>query len=960
MPDLAKHLAILGLAVPVGLGGYHLVARAVGGDDPSVQGERFAQASVVPGEHRLARLAVLERDLTWLEGRYVQKERLDPDAMFQGALDRVERTVPEVMFQREPKGRRLHVSVGDHSTVLLVETLDDLGDMQAALRQVAEVLDSHLSEEVDRQQLEYDLVNGALSALDPHTILMPPKAADEMDVDNKGEFGGLGIEITIKEGRLTIKAPIDDTPADKAGLKADDQIVRIEDESTINMDLNDAVSKLRGKPGDPVTIHVARKGWDTPHRYEIKRAIIKVNPVESELLEGDVGYVRIKAFNAQASADLGAALKRFERESDGGLNGVVLDLRDNPGGYLTEAIAVSDFFLNEGVIVSTVDGGSGRREENRATRKDTVADFPVVVLVNGSSASASEIVAGALRNHDRAVIVGERTFGKGSVQNLYDHSDGSRLKMTVARYLTPGDQSIQGLGIAPDIELRPVLAEPPEADSDDLPLISMYWRDWLDREADYDHSLVAEPDRERGPTWSVRYLRDADADPDDPNADWEVGLAREVVLAAGDAWRRPDVLVGADRVVRRHQEQEDARIAQAFSAFGIDWSAGDEPAAPALHASLDLGDDGKLVAGQQERIHLVVENRGATPAHRLSVWTESDNPFLDHREFYVGEVEPGASVRVPTDVTLAEGYPSGSGKVTLHLRTPDDADLAQEHVVVQTEGRGLPRFHYALRLVDDGTGDSRGDGDGIPEVGELVELEVSVTNAGDGPTSEAFVRLRNRSGRVLDLRSGSIEVGQPRTADGRACANTDVDGCSRVLDAGETMVGRVGFEVRDLPADGAPWKLELTVGDNAAYDFATVQSGGFFSYFQQKESIELTPGQPLDGRLRQPPHIDLTRGADGLASGDTLVVSGLVTDDRGLRDVMVFHGEDKVFYKGGDGTATALPLTVERALEPGENLIVVLARDDQGLTATRAVTAWGGTDERTAAAPTPESDAKVR
>lgn len=940
MADLLKHLVVLGLALPVGLGGYHLAASTLVADSDGVPGAaEAADLSFGRGGYRLSSLPILERDLYWLESRYVERERLDPEQMYQAALDTVEREYAEVMFQREPEGRRLHVSVGEYSTVLLVDPMDGFGAMAAQLRQVAAILDEHLPADVDRHEVEYSLVNGALSTLDPHTILMPPEVADEMDVDNKGEFGGLGIEITIKDGRLTVKQPIADTPAARAGMKADDRIVRIDDESTINMDLTDAVRKLRGRKGEPVTIMVMRKGWSEPRPFVIVRDMIKINPVEGQLLEGAVGYIRIKSFHAGVGADLDDLLTRFKRETGGPIRGLVLDLRGNPGGYLTEAVLVSDKFLRDGVIVSTVDGGTGRREEQRASRAGTAPDFPIAVLVNGNSASASEIVAGALRNQDRAVILGERTFGKGSVQNLYNHDDGSRLKLTVAKYMTPGDQSIQAIGIPPDIELRPAVVEPSEDPVEDPnPVASLYWREWLDREADLDNVLSSMTLDQLEPAWTLRYLQDRDdSQSEDPQRDWEVRLAREILLAAPGS-RRSDVLAAAGPVIDRHLSSEEQHLVRAFGDIGVDWSAGPTPGDPSVELRLDLGEDGVLRAGEIEDVALLVTNTGSEPLYRLSAVSTSDNPYLDHREFYLGRLDPGETGQVSVRVKVQEGYPSEVVPVTLELRSQDAGTVYNQDTLVETVGRGLPTFAYRVTMHDGGTDGSQGDGDGIPEVGEVVELELEVLNTGTGPTAEAFARVKNRSGRHLDLRSGLVEVGEPRSATGESCV-PDSAGCKRRLQPGERYTGRMSFELREQPEEGG-WKLDLQVGDNRAYDYATVQRAGFFEYFQLEESIELQPGQPFDNGPRQPPQLLVTRAPEGESQAATVVISGKATDDEALRDLMVFHEGDKVFFRGGHGDERTIPFSVERRLEPGANTVVILVRDQRGLSATRAISTW--------------------
>lgn len=300
------------------------------------------------------------------------------------------------------------------------------------------------------KDLIYSSIKGMIHKLDPHSSFLTPDEYKEMKIDTKGVFGGIGIQISIKENVLTVIAPIEDTPAYRAGILANDKIVKIGDKSTRDMTLDDAVRLMRGRKGTDVTIHIMRKGFEKPKPFTITRAIIKVKSVKFKPLENDIGYVRLSQFQEKTSAELQKALKKLSGKNKR-LKGLVLDLRNNPGGLLQEAVNVSDFFLDSGVIVST----KGRNDEQtmifNADKTKTQPDYPMIVLVNGGSASASEIVAGALQDHKRAVILGTTTFGKGSVQTIIPLADGSALRLTTARYYTPSGRSIQARGIEPDI-----------------------------------------------------------------------------------------------------------------------------------------------------------------------------------------------------------------------------------------------------------------------------------------------------------------------------------------------------------------------------------------------------------------------------------------------------------------------------------------------------------------------------
>ncbi len=310
-------------------------------------------------------------------------------------------------------------------------------------------------EDVDMKDLIYGAINGMLASLDPHSSFMPPDVYKEMKVDTRGEFGGLGIEITVKNGILTIVSPIEDTPAYRAGLQAGDQIVKIEDRFTKDISIMDAVKLMRGPKGSKLTITIMRDSFGKPQDFLLVREIIKIRSVKSRTLEDGYGYVRLVQFQERSSDDLEAALKELRKQNDGSLKGLVLDLRNNPGGLLDQAVKVSDIFLADGLIVYTDGREEGSRMEFSAHPKGTEADYPMVVLINGGSASASEIVSGALQDRERAIVMGTQSFGKGSVQTIIPLSDDSGLRLTTARYYTPRGTSIQARGITPDIVVSP-------------------------------------------------------------------------------------------------------------------------------------------------------------------------------------------------------------------------------------------------------------------------------------------------------------------------------------------------------------------------------------------------------------------------------------------------------------------------------------------------------------------------
>jgi carboxyl-terminal processing protease len=318
-------------------------------------------------------------------------------------------------------------------------------------QKVLHFVEANYVEEVKNKDLIHGAIKGMLAELDPHSNFLPPDVFKDMKIDTSGKFGGLGIEIGMKDNVLTVIAPIEDTPAWKAGLKPNDRIVKINGESTKGMTLVEAVSKMRGKKGSTVTLAIFRDGFEKVKDVVIVRDIIKIQAVKHEELEPAYGYVRLASFNENAASDVKKAIERLEKSKK--LRGLVFDMRTNPGGLLDQAVEVSSLFLDEGVVVSTIGRNRDQKEVKYARKGSARKDFPVAILVNSSTASAAEIVAGALQDHHRAIVMGQPTFGKGSVQTVIELGPEMGLKLTIARYYTPSGRSIQEKGVMPDILL---------------------------------------------------------------------------------------------------------------------------------------------------------------------------------------------------------------------------------------------------------------------------------------------------------------------------------------------------------------------------------------------------------------------------------------------------------------------------------------------------------------------------
>src|SRR6202166_3553302 len=320
---------------------------------------------------------------------------------------------------------------------------------------VLAIVQKNYVEPVSTKRLIDGAITGMLASLDPHSAYLTPDLYRDLEVETRGSFGGLGIEITIKNGALTVVAPIEDTPAYRAGLKAGDQIIKIDDDFTKDMSLTEAVKRMRGPKGSKIKLTLHRTGVNELFTVTLARDVIKIQSVKAKMLDGGYGYIRVTTFQENTGEGVEKAIDGFEAKDHGKLKGIVFDLRDNPGGLLNQAVKVSDDFLDGGLIVYTQGREENQQQKYFSHKKKDYSDYPMVVLVNGGSASASEIVAGALQDQKRAVILGQQTFGKGSVQTILPLDDHSALRLTTARYYTPTGRSIQAVGITPDVDVEP-------------------------------------------------------------------------------------------------------------------------------------------------------------------------------------------------------------------------------------------------------------------------------------------------------------------------------------------------------------------------------------------------------------------------------------------------------------------------------------------------------------------------
>lgn len=742
----------------------------------------------------LASLKIFNRVVLLVKENYFDPGRIQPQKMLVDSLDYVEKEIPEVMVDGDVKTGAVKVTVGGKTASFSITDVDSIFKMSLRLGQVMGFVQKNLDPghpAEDLRNIEYALVNGMLSSLDPHSVLLKPEYFKEMKLNTKGEFGGLGFVISMREGDLTVVKVLkgtkeNPTPAFTYGIKPRDRILRIADESTVNMDLTEAVERLRGKPGSKITITVLRKGWKEPRNMEIPRAIIEIESVVHRLLANNVGYVRIKNFQGNTARDLQGAVEALKAEAGGKINGLVLDLRGNPGGLLEQAIQVSDLFVDKGTIVTTVGYSNKLREVKKATdgSDDLEKNLPIAVLVNGGSASASEIVSGALKNLDRAVIVGRTTFGKGSVQVLHDFPDQSALKLTIAQYLTPGDVSIQETGVTPDVELVPSRVDK-KAVSVFAPIKTM-------READLDAHLtnpadvfdkkpdepeVKKEDPNQKPLYTLRYLRD-DIKLDDEAAledeeaeeeelsddyveDFQIRFARDLVLSAPYG-KRSAMLKSMGGYVAQRATEEEKRMEKAIVDLGIDWSkptvtpASAGASATPVSATFTPSNDAAVKAGDEVEFQLEVQNDGSKPLSQVRAWTESEsNPLLDRREFLIGSLAPGQKKSWKVKLEMPRDLASRRDPVTVKVQDGAGNLLRELHAEVNIVEQPRPRFAFSYQVID-----KAGDGDGMPDAGEKLTVAVDVRNMGNGPSSDVtYASLKNKGNEKVFIEKGRHKLG---------------------------------------------------------------------------------------------------------------------------------------------------------------------------------------------------------
>ena len=800
-------------------------------DAPAQTGHsEVTKPDVGPGDDPLADLE--ERAfplLVWsayrVEQEYFDKTRFDPRGQLLSATEFLGLYTPEFFASVDEADDALTVKVRSRTASF---ALDDVTTLQAATDRLEEVL-VFTQEVLDLEpeplhELEYTAINGLFAPLDPHTILLSPEEHNDLGVRTRGHFGGIGAQIRAEDRRISVVRVLPGMPAEKAGMIAGDVVLTIDGAATVNMPADEAQGLLRGPVGEVVVV-VIRRGGKTL-RLEITRDTIRIDSVTTAVLPGNVAYLAISTFQENTGEKVQQALQQLGGE--GGPAGVVLDLRGNSGGLLTQATAVVDALVQRGDLV-IVRSAMGREVEN-ATEAVALADgTPVVVLIDEDSASAAEIVSGGLSALGRGVVLGRSSFGKGTVQMVKPASPYGRelaLKLTVAEYLVAGDRSIQSLGVLPDLELLPV-------EMSTIPGIARYFdEERFERQRERSrtahlpsakHHPQLPKDRAAGSRlhylWTAEIpatLREQTTDQEalDRLQDPEIRIAREVALGlsgAGDPEQRAAKL---RTVAERLAAEEDTRIVDALAESKVDWRGPKTEGTVDLVASARLQTKGPIGAGKPFVVTLEVENRGKAPVDRVHGITDCVHDELDGIEMLIGRVGPGVTIKRDLKLQVMPWHSDFTDvlAIDLHVGEPLGPPDARAEVRFGVEGASRPGLSYDWWIVDDPAlakaaparpevtllpGEApfvvSGNGDGMLQAGERVLLSFVARNDGPGPSPDVRAILRNGSAQQGLLEEGAVTLGELRP--------------------GQSGQASFGITVNDDADPSLPFEVELVVGD---------------------------------------------------------------------------------------------------------------------------------------------------
>ncbi|MBF0105113.1 MAG: PDZ domain-containing protein [Deltaproteobacteria bacterium] len=845
----------------------------------------------------------ITRSTYLIQHEYYDPARIKPIEMLKEGFYELAKEIPEALPVFN--GSTLQFQLGAQKVDIPLGSIKQLYDIFPVVSEAFNFLKKNYRGKSKFDDMEYAFIGGMLSVLDPHSNILPPKVYEEFKTQTQGEYGGLGIVIGIKNLALTVISPIEDTPASRVGILADDKILEIDGQSTTNMPLNDAVDLMRGPPKTKVVLKISSKNRP-PRDVTITREIIVIKSVVAKHVEQNgkhFGIIRIKGFQEDTFRDLVKELGNLEQKSNNALKGIVLDLRNNPGGLLDQAIIIADKFLESGDIVFTVGANNEDEEAAVAQRKSDDNIIPMIVMINQGSASASEIVAGALKNNHRAIVIGQRSFGKGSVQSLFSLRDGSSLKLTVAQYLTPGRESIQALGISPDIHLYASSINNEYFDLvENIDFTEEKLDAHLDRTGDRNSS---------NSKYTLTYLNSKE--PDDASEssytskikedDFEIKLAINILDKAASP-STAEMLDKTNAILKKEALQQDGLIAEALNKMNIDWSheqTNNTPKLKVQHKFIDTNGSPvvSIRAGSTVEMVTSVQNLSSETVSRVVTEINSLNPLINNREFVFGKIKPGEEKTAKIVIVAPPEIMTFSENIKLLTYTEKTAQAPHKYLAATrfTE-QEQPRLAFSYKIDDGGKSGTKGNQNGIPEKGEKIAMDISVKNLGPGVSKDTIINIKNTEGKHVFLGSARETIG--------------------LLNPSDESTKTLHFDIKDS-FNKSDFSIEFFAIDNETK-----------ANINDTLSFHIVPphsADPVPGQIQIAPEVTLS---DKIRqTGDRLFISGTATDPDNIKDITIFVKGRKIKYINLESVppVRSKDFDAELLLEEGINSIIVQARD---------------------------------
>lgn len=870
----------------------------------------------------------ITRSVSLIQRHYYDPQRINPLKMLQSGLTGLSQQIPELIVTFSEKNDKIEIKVGNTIQMIPLEKTARLYDILKPTAQIFTFVAKAYQGEIKPDKREYAFISGMLEKLDPHSNLLPPEIFKEFKTQTEGEYGGIGIVVGIKDDDLTVIAPIEDTPSIKLGIRAEDKILEIDHIPTINMPLSEAVEKLRGKVGSSVTLTLKRKDKDSWEVTIIREKII-IQSVKSKLVVKDkkrIAILRVRSFQEDTFTDMVKAI-----ETMGSFDGVILDLRDNPGGLLDQSLEMADLFIKQGDLLYTVGADISKQEVTKATPDNEFGNQPVIVLVNQGSASASEIVAGALKNNDRALVIGAQTFGKGSVQSLFSLANEAAIKITIAQYLTPGHISIQAVGITPDIRIVPtrIMKDQPFDLWDD----ENYGEKNLDEHLENSKFLVQEK-----PAFQYRYLDTTNPDKDQKESEYTATIneSKDYVLSVAlnlitgsHLGTKNDLLQKAIPWLTSENKNQDKEITKALHEQQIDWSEPPSETAKPIQlkfvTTAEIIDKakstplGKLMGGTEAIWKLKVTNQSEADLYRVIGVVKSENPIINQKEFIFGYLPHGDTRGASVNIKVPDDFSDFDEPTQIEIHAANTSSTYKITKPMMFVEKPKPHLGYSYTLTDDGSLGSKGNGNGLPEKGETLVLNLSIFNQGQIDAQDVLANLKNSEGTEIIIKEGRATIGK--------------------LESGQEKKTHLSFAIPSHVSKDEI-KIDLGIMDKKSKaglgDSITLPLGGI-------KTIKIDP--PF-GNKQLPPVVQLK---ERILSSDQkiLKLTGQAIDENALEDVMIFIGGKKVYYQASPNGQKnkILDFTADIPLDSGANFISIQARDERKLTGHKFLSVMGPKDQ---------------